>query len=328
MDGLKKEFWLGVIWRNSIKNNRVFAVNGDYMKSSTGLGFLSVFESETEGNVIYPVVNSMNFVASYFPTFSEENQEQMDEIYVRDVFSIERDIIWPSLTAVATQDDYKLTCMASGSIRDEVNLGDKNKKYEYMMKLIREESGETGVVLDSTDKKSMSNYNFLQGTLKDYKFTSAYAGNRTADELAGELNEYPFKDIDVILGRQDEGRDVVNITEDGLVLLQNTSKADSHTFTEDLRERSIVTALGYSTITADMSSIIYPESEEDEWQNYSRRFSAYTDAFYDGYKDFEHTTLSEAAANVQTFLNAEYDVNIDGNVIEMHSKKSRRILYV
>lgn len=49
-----------------------------------------------------------------------------------------------------------------------------------------------------------------------------------------------------------------------------------HTFRQNLRIRSVETALGYTSILADISRAAYPQSDEDGWEKLSEKLMANT----------------------------------------------------
>lgn len=66
-----------IIWRYRTDKSCIFAINADYAQSNTALGIYSAMLYEAEGSIIYPVVNSQSVIAVNYPSFADENSEQM-----------------------------------------------------------------------------------------------------------------------------------------------------------------------------------------------------------------------------------------------------------
>ena len=56
-----------IVWRNKYEDAMVFAVNGDYLSTSAGIGILSAMMTEIKDYDIYPVINAQNMVVLNFP---------------------------------------------------------------------------------------------------------------------------------------------------------------------------------------------------------------------------------------------------------------------
>ena len=68
---------------------------------------------ETYDYDIYPVINAQNgcWIAD-LPAFVSENEEEMQKRYSQDsAQAVYQEIVWPSLTSIASRTGAKMTCM-------------------------------------------------------------------------------------------------------------------------------------------------------------------------------------------------------------------------
>ena len=94
----------------------------------------------------------------------------------------------------------------------------------------------------------------------------------------------------------------------------------SHTYSEDFRVKSIETALGYSSVLADMSQIVYPESEKDGWEKFSEKLSANISTYWKDFQGFDGTTVSECDKRIRNFLSLSYREERKNNIIMLEKE--------
>ena len=248
----------------------------------------------------------------------------MNEIYARDSNNVQRDLIWPGLVSVILNTDSQISCMVASAL-DYTTQTDPDSDYLiYFMKLLREEEVEIGLSLTqvsavSLAEKCTADYAFLQENIPEYALLSAYIGALDAEEALDALEEAGFDDIGVLLRDYDPTGEILDYTEDGTILLMTSNTGDSHTFSEDLREKSLETALAYSVVTEDFVDVIYPEDEEDEWQNVYEDFASFTDTYYKPYEDFDDLSLFEIGVRARLFCTTHWESEREGDVIYLHS---------
>lgn len=79
-----------------------------------------------------------------------------------------------------------------------------------------------------------------------------------------------------------------------------------HTYRDDFRVKSVESALGYTSILADMSKVAYPEDKGDRWEKLSEKFASYTDSYWKAFQDFDGTTTAESDLRIRKFLALNY----------------------
>ena len=321
-DGIKREDFPAIIWRNSFEDAMVFAVNGDYMSSLTGLGILDAFVYEMEPYQLYPVINARNTVVANYPNFSSENEEQLNHLYSRNPEALYRDVMWPSISAVSERFDLRLTfyLMPQYFYADELQPSDSQLVFYFQQ--FKEISAEAGMTLEyagdvSLNEKLTQDERFLQNLAESYRFGTFYAGNKIPGELDGLLEDGGFKDIRTLVTSQQESFPLVSYYTDGVTLQCLTAEAQDYTYSRDLLMRSLVTALGYSNVLVDLADVTWPQSKDDEWQNYFDDVSSNIGTYWSRFREFSATSLSESDAHVRSFLNLDYKESREGENITL-----------
>ena len=76
--------------------------------------------------------------------------------------------------------------------------------------------------------------------------------------------------VRTVIGNVDTTSDVVGYVNNQVTRQNTLIDGYEHTFRQDLRIRSVETALGYTSILADVSKAAYPQSDEDGWESCQR----------------------------------------------------------
>lgn len=313
-----------VIWRYGTINSKVFCVNDDFLMDVSNLGILSAITAQITDYDIYPVVNAQNLVAADMPAFSSENEEKMQELYAQSASAVYREIIWPSLVALQETTDAKLTCMVTPQFTYDDAQEPDGSEVAYYLKQLKEQNGELGwsaanrsdlSVADklAIDKPFWKNYG------ADYKITSAYLRDGSQKSAAA----LALKDEDVrtlVVADEDTTSPIISYATDNITQQKVTSAGITHTFSDDLKLRSMETALGYSNITLDLLSVTYPKTKQDSWEKMLRKLSPNLTTFWKPFEAFTHTTLSESDQRIRRFLAIDYEQERQGDNIAVMVK--------
>lgn len=321
----KNEYMPAIIWRNSYENAKVFAVNGDYMSDSTGLGILSAMMAELHSYEIYPVINAQNITVANFPGFAEENTETIMRLYSRDQRDLFRDIMWPSINATMKRNQLHETVFFMAQADYEDTIEPKEDEYVFYLKELNEQKAEAGVSVNSRAKnitllnKMERDSSFYEVANNGYAFTAAFADDaKSAKELkriipkADALNH-----IKTVIQRYDADTPVVSYLDQNVTLQSTTSDGVYYTFSQDLRMKSLQTALAYSNTLLDMYPIAWPESPDDVWENMYDDYSRNINTFWRKFHIFDNTTASESDVRVRKFLSLDYVDSMEDNVIHL-----------
>lgn len=319
---LKSEEYPVVIWRKSYGNAYVFAINGNYMKDATGLGLLTGMLSEMNAYTIYPVVNAQNLIIANYPGFAEENNETMQKMYSQSVRGVFRDIVWPTITAVHERNNMGLSFMMA----PQFDYSDENqpnaKDLRYYMKIMNEEKAEAGLSGDTKSNTSIreklkADEKFIAGEMPDFKISSFYQGNLSESEVEKALQQSVLQNVCTVVKKQDGKSDLLDYENEDVTSQKAVVDGFEHTYRQDFMVKSIETSLGYSSILADMSQVVYPEGEKDGWEKLSEKFSANTNTYWKKFQDFDATTVSECDKRIRNFLALSYKEERKNDIITL-----------
>ena len=248
----------------------------------------------------------------------------MNEIYSRDAISVMRDIVWPALVEIMTNTNSHMTFMLQSRIdysdKTSIDVGD----VAMLMRFLGVQETEAGISAGGTDSLSsleqlQYDKSFYDEYLSDYKFTTAYVGSNSPTEVSQALSQEGYTDVSTLLKDYENTGDILSFLDDDTLVLSSVNTGSSHTYSEDLRARSIETALAYSMISEDLSEVIYPQSKDQHWENLSKKLSSYCVTLFKQYDAFDELTLSETGQRVRDYYNLEYNVSRTGKVIQISS---------
>jgi hypothetical protein len=314
---IKNEDLPTIIWRNSLENAKVFAVNGDYMEDVTALGIYSAMLYEMNDYVLYPVVNAQNFSVVNFAAFSSEEDEMMMDIYSRKQKVFFQDLVWPTLTAVYEKSKDVPTFFITSKLdytTDEVPDGKKLISFQKLFKEFRAESGWSLHQLSSVslEQKLKVDREFFNENIEGYQFTSLFVENDQWMSLLDEL-----EDIRIVCMPEDTTKAPVSYASDEITKQYVTHNGFEHTYSDNLRLKSLETSLGYSNILLDMEDILVPKTSEDTWEKKEERFASYTITYWKPFQAFEKTAISQSDARIRQFLNLNYEESKNDNEITL-----------
>ena len=318
---IKNEELPTIVWRNGSSEGNVFAVVGDYMKDSTAMGFLDGMLSEGSEYTIYPVVNAQNFSMVDVPFLANENNEKMQKLYSEPVVSMIRDIIWPALVSISEKSQFKMTCFIQpqSDYLDQIQPMKGNLK--FYLKQMKEQDAEAGISMqyrkvDSLADKQKEDEGFFKDEGSSYKYGAAAVNYENLPLLLNLKNTGLMKNISTITCARTEETPILSYCTDSITLQTATNDAVNYKYSDDIRMRSIQSALGYTNSMFDFQQIFYPKKRDDEWQNVQKRLAANIMTYWANFKGFESTTLSKSSGRVRTFLNLDY----------RHYKKNNHIM--
>ena len=326
---LENEDMPAIIWRTGTGNSFVFAVNGDYMKGENALGMLDAMIYESEEYALYSVVNAQNLSVAGFPDLTVENEKKMAEVYGMTTQQFCRDILWPSLVAGAQKGNWKITSFVSVKQKDQSKKEPNQDDLIDYLKYFNETSAEAGVSLGRIESDDLaSSVKDESDTLKswnmDYIFAAGFVRKENQDwltELTDEDGKMKyFRDIRTVVGAYEEDGQILSWLTDQITLQNTTTDSYKHSHRDNLRLKSLETALGYSNIQVDMYRILWPESRKDEWQSVAEKMAANIDTYWKPYAKFDKTTISESDNRVRNFLNGSVESTRKGDQILIETR--------
>ena len=311
-----------IIWRNSFGNAQVFCVNGDYMSQTSGLGILSAMINELSTYQVYPVVNAQNTLVVDFPLMSNENTEGMQKIYSRNVRAMQSEIIWPSLISFSEKNETKFTCLMSPKYDYSDDSPMESDMYQQYLRWFNEQDAEVGLSMVHKEgmtiaDKVKADQSYLAEINSAYATTSAFVDLTEVNDLKEQLDTVYLSNIQTVACNEDVQVPILSYLTDDVTLQCLTSNTKEFTYTRDLRLKSIETALGYDNAELDMSTVVWPDGKEDQWENIYNDMSSSLDTYWKPFRKFTQTTLTESDQRVRTFLNLDYGCSRNGDVITL-----------
>ena len=315
-----------IIWRNGIDYGSVFAVVGDYMKDSTALGLLDGMRAEALQYTIYPIVNAQNLSMVNFPVFADENNTEMLKLYSQSVTGIARDIMWPALISVVEKSDMKMTCFIQPQADYTDDIEPKSGNLEFYLKQMKEQNAEAGISLeyqklDKAEDKVIKDTEFFENEKINYRFGAAFAKEKDLKGILKDTDSGLLGDVGTLVCDYTENQPVVSYYSDSVTLQTVTSDGMNYAYSDDIRMRSIQTALGYTNVMLDMYDIFWPQEKTDRWEVMQKRFSSNLLTYWKNFRDFDSITLSESNARIRTFLNLAYSQSREDNTITLQTSE-------
>ena len=317
-----------LIWRKNFTTASVFAVIGDYMADATGLGMLTAMLSEMQSYTVYPVVNAQNFIAANYPAAANENSSILRQMYSQTMRGFLRDVVWPAFSSINIKTSFRLSSMMTIQFDYTDTAKPNSEDIQYYMEAVNEEEGEMGYSAYNVSNTSISEMlsedaDFWNKTLPDYQFASLYYGDYSQKAVQGILDNSFMQRVRTVIGNVDTTSDVVGYVNNQVTRQNTLIDGYEHTFRQDLRIRSVETALGYTSILADVSKAAYPQSDEDGWEKLSEKLMANTITYWKPFSVFSGTTLSQSDSRIRRFLSLNYEevANEGNNKILIHASE-------
>jgi len=316
---VKREDFPALIWRNTYKNTKVFAVEGEYMSTLAGLGLLSAFTYELDSYEIYPVVNAQNVTIANFPGFSEENAQELSILYSRSPKMVFQDIMWPSISAMTETNDLKLTCMFNPQYDYDDGIEPNPEGVTFYLQQLKELRSEAGISLKYKDIEFegmlKQDEAFYQATGNQYQYRTVYVEEQDLEKVRTACESGMLQNAKTIVGEYHDNQPVLGYFSENITLQNVTGNAEEHTYMDSLITKGIQTALGYSNVLLDLQAAIWPQEVADEWQNLYDNMSSNIQTYWSGEGGFEETTLSESDLRIRTMLNLDYQDVRSGNLV-------------
>ena len=310
--GLNREDLPAVVWRNSLGDGCVFAVNGDFMRGESALGFLDAMVYESRSYALYAVVNAQNLCVTGFPDLTVENEDQMARMYVFNTRQLCRDVLWPSLVAASREGGWKLSAFVS--LKQSAGSGKEPEMDDLIsyLKYFNEENAEACLALGRMDDPNLrlsvtQDRQALDAIGLNYAFSGAWLRSENAGQLPGLLQPDGtmdvFPSIRTVVSEPAPGQRVLSWLTGQMTRQSVTMDGYRYTYQDDLRLRSLQTALGYSNVQADIFRVLWLENSEDSWEKVSETLASVIATYWKPFAAFDKTTISESDRRVRLFLN-------------------------
>ncbi len=290
-----------LIWREVTDNSVAFVIYDDFIDNKLIHGVLESCVYESSDFTVCPVVNASVYSVADFALLAEENTEKIQEIYSRTTQSLVKEIIWPRIMSYAKRENIKFSCYFNTRLdRETTTILQTN--FTFFLREMREIGAEVGIsgnsINSSLNEKLTYDLTFYKGTGSDYEFTSLYLESLRAGDIAAMTNLNKMYSLNLM----NKGNcDYIDAT-DKLLITAATQDMSTYSYKADFAYRSLNTALGYSNVMMDIKRVMRPESEADQWQNYSEFLSGNLSEFWTKLSVFDNVTASEAAVRTAAYL--------------------------
>ena len=296
-----------LLWRYSNRICQTFVVNGDYIKHSSGIGFLNAMVYATKDYDIYPVVNAQLLSVVNFPALTEENDEVFEELYNRTLSNFNQGLVWPNLISVTEKSGFRISCFLTPQMDYSDGDTPSEETLEFYLKQLKEQNAEAGLSYEmlsatSLKEKIERDRQFLESVERPYNYSSLFADEESFDELVEELSDPQFQEIQTIVTSDKEQEDLFHFCTDTISVQRTTGDAIHYTFSDDIRMKAYQTAVCYSNTVFDLTDVIFPEDEEDQWHRVSARYSSTLGGYWKNFEVYDRLTASESDVRVRKFL--------------------------
>ena len=290
------------------------------MKDSTALGLLDGMLAEGSEYTLYPVVNAQNLSMVNFPVFADENNEEMQKLYSQPMTGIARDIMWSSLISIVEKSGRKMTCFIQPQADYEDSIEPDAQNLKFYLQQMKEQNAEAGLSLQyqntaSFEEKLKKDDEFFQNEDRSYIYGTAFTEAKNINSVLQLENTELLKNVSTLICEYTEEKPVLSYCSDFVTLQSVTSDGMNYTYSDDIRMRSIQSALGYTNVMLNMYDIFWPQKDTDRWEIMQKRFSSNLLTYWKEFSCFASTTLSESNTRTRSFLNLDYSEQREENKI-------------
>ena len=230
--------------------------------------------------------------------------------------------MWPSLISIVEKSGMKMTCFIQPQADYTDDVEPEIGNLEFYLKQMKEQSAEAGISLeyqklDKAEDKVTKDTEFFEKEGTNYRFGAAFAKEKDLKGILKDTDSGLLGDVGTLVCDYTE----VSYYSDSVTLQTVTSDGMNYAYSDDIRMRSIQTALGYTNVMLDMYDIFWPQEKTDRWEVMQKRFSSNLLTYWKNFDGFDSTTLSESNARTRTFLNLDYSQSREDNEITLKTSE-------
>lgn len=202
-----------------------------------------------------------------------------------------------------------------------------NKDLVFYLKQMKEQNAEAGLSLQYKNAESLNNKlaqdaEFFRKSGSSYRYGAAFVEEQNLNTVQEELNTEMLKDVSTLVCEYTEAEPVVSYYTDEVTLQTVTSDGMNYHYSDDIRMRSIQSALGYTNVMLNMQDIFWPERDTDRWQIMQKHFSSNLLTYWKNFTVFDSTTLSESNVRTRTFLNLDFSQSRSEDEITLQTSRA------
>jgi hypothetical protein len=332
-----------LMWRFSEGNAPLFVAYGPILSRPEGFGLLTAFVAESTPFEAWPVANAQVLALNDYPVLAKENDEEMQRIYARDSISLQRDVVWGSISSLASTTGMTPTFLLAPELDERPSEQPNPDLLRFYLRSIDELGGEMGLACDSTNELSLlqklqDDAAFLHGVVSEYKVSVAGVREEKNREdvlklcsvLEGVHTVITLPREKVVAHDQKEaaGEDdssVVGFLSDTVMRLSTTSNCWNYTALDDMALRACETGFGYSCVTFDLKGLTHPENKEDEWQEGYRKMLANYNTYWEPFRSLRQVSATTCDGYVRKALSSDCACTREGNEIVISCKVANNV---
>lgn len=314
-----------LLWRTKTKNSFVFAVNAGIFNDISLLGVLTGFMSHKNDIYLYPIVNAQTISMVDFPYFSEENKENIEQMYSRNSEALSRDILWPNIIQVLKNYGNSYNFFAASQLDYMDEVGPNGNYINFYLREINKLPGEMGISFGQVSERDLTdiidmNHSFFNETIPTYDFTALFLEDFYIGEIKEKLEHDLLDSISLIMSDYNSGDKLIDFVNDYVLSVKFNLDGYQHETLDDLQMKSIYNALGMSNMKVDIKRAIFPKDSSDEWNNLSLAWSK-GDTYFKDYTMFDSVSIYEMENRIRRFLALDfcYEYNNDNLDIQIQN---------
>ncbi len=326
-----------LMWRFSEGYAPLFVTYGPVLARPEGFGLLMAFVAECSSYEVWPVANAQVLALNDYPVLSKENDAEMQRIYARDSTSLQRDIVWGSISSLVSQNGAKPTLFLAPELDSKGAESPSPDLLQFYLRSIDELGGEMGLACDSIDNDSLiqkiqNDMAFVCGEVPSYEVSAISVRTDKEHEVTSQLRE-AIEGVHTVITlpanketewgenetnesyTDDENRPVVGFLSDTVMHLSTLSNCWHHTVLDDLALRACETGLGYSCVTFDLKGLLHPSNKDDEWQEGYRKMLSNYSSYWEPFRSLRQVSATTCDAYVRKTLAIDFSSSREGNTI-------------
>ena len=121
-------------------------------------------------------------------------------------------------------------------------------------------------------KKMKKDDEFFQNEDRSYIYGTAFTEAKNINSVLQLENTELLKNVSTLICEYTEEKPVLSYCSDFVTLQSVTSDGMNYTYSDDIRMRSIQSALGYTNVMLNMYDIFWPQKDTDRWGNNAEAF--------------------------------------------------------
>lgn len=302
-----------VIWRYRMNDSYNFVVNGSFLSDVAGVGILETLMFEKSDYALYPTINAQMLSIVGFPVFTSENNDMMRAMYGRTQNAMQTEVLLPEMVALGERYNYVLTCFAAPQTDYGDDIASDPDTLGFFLRQMRSERAEIGLSTRQVNgrlpvaEKWAVDRKFLTDAQTTYAFNALYCEPDEIEEAAR------VTDVHTLIYPLGNDQRIVGFANEDTTLQSSLVDAAEIGYREILRLHSIETLLAYSNATIDLTRVMWPEKDADEWNRFRERVTSNISSYWNSYDHMDRMTISRGDVRTRSFLCCEAASRRDGD---------------